>query len=62
MTGGDLAGLSLVTFGGSLAKHATIAVGRLRRWPPERIAHAAGEAESLGFGLGLAIWLATHPL
>ncbi len=58
----NLASLSLVTFGGSLAKHTVIAVGRLRRWPPERIARAAGEAETLGFGLGLAVWLATHPV
>jgi hypothetical protein len=62
MTARELASLSLVTFGGSVAKHAVIAVGRFRRWPPERIARAAGEAESLGFGLGLAIWLASHLL
>jgi hypothetical protein len=62
MTIRDLASLSLVTFGGSLAKNVVIAIGRLRRWPRERIARAAGDADWVGFGLGLAIWLAMHLL
>lgn len=62
MSARDLASLSLVAFGGNLAKHAVIAVGRLRRSPPEELARAAAEAESLGFGLGLAVWLAIHVL
>jgi hypothetical protein len=63
MTFGDLASLSvLTTLGPSLAKHAVTATGRVRRWPPERIARAVGDAESVGVGLGLAIWLAIHSL
>jgi len=62
MTAHALATLPLAGFGGAMAKHGVIAAGQLRRWPPERIARAAGDADSLGFGLGLAVWLATHLL